>query len=328
MKRSRIGKAPALLAVGLLLAGAGLFLRGFLSRPPKMLPPTGLGAMEKRGFSVPHAMWVWDARLIMDSANRSHLIQFCRSHRVGTLYLSAYDLRSPMDEHYREFNRLAHRAGLQVHALAGDPRWGKPQYHRVPMEWIESVLQFNAAAGEEQRFDGIHTDVEVYLLSKSWKENPAALLGGYLDLNAKMASRIREQPQPVHLGVDLPFWFDDDTAYRILWHGQVKVPTQHVMDTVDSITVMAYRNFAEGDDGTVHLVSLEMDYGDRIGKKVTIGQETQENLYPPYVTFGGTSCKSLKGEMVKMEKVLSPRPSFGGFAIHHYESYKKLCSDN
>ena len=273
-------------------------------------------------------MWVWDARLASDGPARSQLLAFSRRHDIGTLYLSAYDLRSPMDQHYRQFNRLAHRQGIRVLALAGDPRWGKPQYHRVPLEWMQSVCELNRSAPPEEQFDGIHTDVEVYLLSKSWKEQPGALLGGYLDLNAKMAEALKAQPKPLEFGVDIPFWFDDDPSYRILWNGQIKLPAQHVLDTVDAVTVMAYRNFAEGSDGTVHLVSLEMNYADSIGKKVTIGQETQENLFPPYITFGGTSCGILREEMGKIERALGRRPSFGGFAIHHYESYRKLCSDN
>ena len=270
-------------------------------------------------------MWVWDARLALDAPSRGRLLQFCKRHAVDTLYLSAYDIRPPADDGYRQFNRLAHRAGVSVQALAGDPRWGKPQYHHVPLEWVESVRRLNAAAPPEERFDGIHTDVEVYLLSKSWKEQPAALLGGYLDLNARIAQMLAEDP--LLFGVDIPFWFDDDPNYRILWNGAVKAPSQHVLDTADSVTVMAYRNFAEGEDGTVHLVSLEMNYADRIGKPVVIGQETQENLYPAYVTFGGTSCALLYKEMDKIEKVLGKRPSFGGFALHHYESYRKLCGE-
>ena len=270
-------------------------------------------------------MWVWDARVVLDARATSHLLQFCRRHQVDTLYLSAYDLQPPMDERYRQFNRLAHRAGMAVHALAGDPRWGKPHFHHLPLQWVESVRQLNARSAGEERFDGVHTDVEVYLLSKTWKEHPEVLLGGYLDLNAEIAQQLAEDP--LIFGVDIPFWFDDDTSYRILWHGNIKVPTQHVLDTVDTITVMAYRNFAEGSDGTVHLVSLELDYADRVGKPVVIGQETQTDLYPGYVTFGGTSCKVLLREIAKIQMAVGHRLSFGGFAIHHYESYRKLCSD-
>ncbi len=275
----------------------------------------------------PRATWVWNARLLLQPKDQEGLLDFCRSHRIRTLYLYAYDVSSPMDKVYRDFNRRAHRVGLTVHALGGDPRWGQPRYHSVSLSWVEAIRKFNAQAAKEERFDGVHTDVEVYLLSKSWKEQPAALLGGYLELHAKIARMLQGDREPMLLAADIPFWFDDDPAWRILWHGQIKPPSYHMIDTADTVTVMAYRNAADGDNGTIRLVSLEMDYADRIGKKVVIGQETQENLFPPYITFGGSSCETMEGELKKAFAVLGRRPSFGGFAIHHYESYRKLCGD-
>ncbi len=273
-------------------------------------------------------MWVWDARVVTDGESRRALVRFCQRHDIQTLYLSAYNLQAPIDASYREFNKLAHNQGLTVHALAGDPRWGRARYHSVPLGWVASVRQFNAAASPKERFDGLHTDIEVYLLSKAWNERPAELLGGYLDLNAKIAALLHADPEhPLSFGVDIPFWFDDDPNYRILWNGQIKPPSFHVLDTVDEVTVMAYRNFAEGPDGTVQLVSLEMGYADQIQKKVFVGQETQEDLFPAYVTFGGTSCHQLERELKKIRQAIGGRPSFGGFAIHHYESYRKLCGE-
>ena len=272
-------------------------------------------------------MWVWDVQTAIQPQARAKLLQFCRTHKVDTLYLSAYNLKSPIDKVYREFNALAHREKLHVHALAGDPRWGLTRYHHVPMEWVESVRQFNSSCHPEECFDGIHTDIEVYLLTKSWDERPGELLGGYLDLNAKIAGLLMQDLHPLVFGVDIPFWFDDDPTYRILWHDAIKMPSQHVLDTVDAVTVMAYRNFSEGDDGTVRLVLLELNYADEVGKRVIIGQETQEDLYPSYVTFGGTSCAQFHQELEKIRMVVGHRPSFGGFAVHHYESYRKLCED-
>jgi hypothetical protein len=275
----------------------------------------------------PKAMWVWDARVVSEPKSRSQVITFCRRHRVGTLYLSAYPLKDPFASHYRQFNRLAHRAHIQVHALAGDPRWGLHRYHPLPLQWVDSVRQFNAGAKPEERFDGIHTDVEVYLLSNAWNQEPGRLLGGYLDLNRKIAKALKEDGNSLAFGVDIPFWFDDDPDYRILWQGQVKPPSYHVLDTVDAVTVMAYRNFSDGSDGTVHLVSLELDYADSVGKTVVIGQETQEDLLPDYITFGKTSCAQMNRELKRIQQMVGGRPSFGGFAIHHYESYKKLCGE-
>ena len=276
---------------------------------------------------TPRATWVWDAGLIGQPESCATLFRFCRTHQINIIYLSAYNVRAPLDKSYREFNRQAHQAGLRVHALAGDPRWGLTRYHAVPLQWVEDVRRLNAGAAPEERFDGLHTDVEVYLLSKAWNERPAELLGGYLDLNAKIRDLLQTDSKPIQFGADIPFWFDYDPNYRILWHGQVKPASYHLIDTVDEVTVLAYRNFAEGPDGTVHLVSLEMDYADTVGKKVMIGQETQEDLFPAYVTFGGSSCARLNQELKKIEKAVGNRPSFGGFAIHHYESYRKLCGE-
>jgi len=307
---------------GIVLALAGSLLFPFAS------PASGASASSKAPQAQGTerlALWVWDARVVIESRAQHRLLNFCRRSGVSILYLSAYDLRSPMDKAYRAFNRRAHEAGLEVHALAGDPRWAKSRYHHIPLKWADSVRTLNQKARPEERFDGLHTDIEAYLLSKSWRERPEVLLGSYLELTRKLSGKAWKAPNPMAYGVDIPFWFDDDISYRILWNGSVKPPSHHVMDFSDFVTVMAYRNFAEGSDGTIHLVRLEMDYGDKIGKKVFVGQETQEDLLPAYITFGGTSCKALKREMSKVRSAYSDRPSFGGFAIHHYESYRKLC---
>lgn len=283
-------------------------------------------ALYAESGQLPRAMWVWDARLVLKPETRNALLQFCRRHSIQTLYLSAYNLQPPLEKGYRDFNIRAHRMGITVHALAGDPRWGQSRYHQIPLDWCEAVRAFNAQGTAPERFDGIHSDVEVYLLSKSWNERPAELLGGYLDLHVKMRDSLR-QDRGLTFGVDIPFWFDDDPSFRILWQGAVKPPSYHILDLVDEVAVMAYRNFAEGPDGTIQLVSLEMDYADRIGKKVMVGQETQEDLFPAYVTFGGTSCQEFNLQVEKIESALGSRPSFGGIALHHYESYKKLCAE-
>jgi hypothetical protein len=295
-----------------------------LTTPLSFFSSTGT-AQEHQADSAIVAMWVWDARIVVESRSSRKLINFCRSHGIKTIYLSAYRLDSPMDQVYAKFNTAAHRAGLQVHALAGDPRWGRTRYHHLPLQWVQSIQDFNRSARQEERFDGVHTDIEVYLLVKSWRETPALLLGGYLDLNAKIAGQLQAPEDSLFFGVDIPFWFDDDKNYRIAWQGKVKSPSQHILDTVDGATVMAYRNFAEGPDGTVQLVLLELNYADQVGKKIVIGQETQENLHPAYVSFGGTSCGQMMSVLKKIEQTVGGHASFDGFAVHHYESYAKLC---
>lgn len=323
-----------LLAAGALVLGVRAGLRWTAGPSPEgeesavVLPATAGSSRPESAAGAPRmAMWVWDARIVLYPEAGKRLIEFSRRKGIDILYLSAYDLRPPMDRAYRAFNRQCHRSGIEVHALAGDPRWGKSRYHHIPLKWVRAVQALNAAAAPEERFDGLHTDVEVYLLAKSWQERPEVLLGGYLDLTRKIGQLLKAGSVPMAYGVDVPFWFDDDTAYRILWNGAVKAPSHHVLDIADTVTVMAYRNFAEGPDGTIRLVLLEMDYAERVGKQVLIGQETQRNLYPAYITFGTSSCEAMGREMEKIRSAFRDRASFGGFAVHHYESFRKLCGD-
>ncbi|MBI4227479.1 MAG: hypothetical protein HY600_04280 [Candidatus Omnitrophica bacterium] len=289
--------------------------------------------------SPPYAMWVWDARHVATEAARERLVAFCRAHQVTSLYLSAYQLAPIQAQQYRVFLRQAHREGIAVHALAGDPRWAMSRYHSLPLAWVQHIVAFNEEGPPEERFDGIHTDIEPYLLSRLWMEHPAQLIGGLLDLHAKIADQLRADQiagsslpvayrgyRPLRLGADVPFWFDDDPTYRIEWRGRVLPPSHHLLDVADYLTIMAYRNYAEGAEGVIELSRRELDYADRAGKVVVIGQETQPDVFPAYITYGGTSAAYFHAELAKIVAAFQESPAFGGFAVHHYDTYQKLLS--
>ena len=272
----------------------------------------------------PLAMWVWDSRAVTVPAQRDRLMAFCRAQRITTLYVSAYNIVPQQAESYRAFNREALRQAIGIHALAGDPRWALPRYQRLSLAWVESVLAFNAAAHADERFDGIHTDIEPYLLSRMWAEHPAQLLGGLLELHARAADLLNAQ-RPMELGADVPFWYDDDETYRIQWRGQVLPPSHHLLRVADYVTVLAYRNHAAGSDGAIELSRREIEYAEPIGKGVVVGQETQQDLFPSYITYGGTSLEYFWAEVAKIVRAFRSRTAFRGVAIHHYESYQELA---
>lgn len=311
-------RRPLLIALLGLLVGVG-------ATAPPTAPPG------------PYAMWVWDVRYVTTDASRAQLVAFCQTHHVSSLYLSAYQLAPVQAQQYRTFLRQAHREGIAVHALAGDPRWALSRYHSLPLAWVQQVVAFNEDGPPEERFDGVHTDIEPYLLSRAWMEHPAQLIGGLLDLHAKMAELLRPEPQdgaaaqaargvyhPLRLGADVPFWFDDDPTYLIQWHDRLLPPSHHLLDIADYLTVMAYRNYAEGSEGVIEISRREMEYAEKAGKFVVIGQETQPDAFPAYVTYGGTSTAYLWGELRKIAAAFQHHRSFGGFALHHYESVQQL----
>lgn len=314
--------ARGLVAAGLIIGSAAVALAGGSGERMPNHHPLASGRDEARP-TVALAMWVWETKAATSPAQRDRLLAFCRTQRVSALYLNAYHFSPSEREQYRHFLRAAHRQGLGVHALAGDPRWALARYHQLPLAWVEQVVAFNQAGRPDERFDGIHTDIEPYLLTRAWTEHPAQLLGGLLDLHAKIAD-LTVPHRPLQLGADAPFWFDDDASYTIEWRGRVLPPSHHLLDVTDYVTVLAYRNYADGTEGVIQLSQREVDYAQQIGKQVVIGQETQADLFPAYITYGGTSAGYFWGELAKLVRMFHGRPSFWGIAVHHYESFRSL----
>ncbi|MFH1848170.1 MAG: hypothetical protein ABH825_03010 [Candidatus Omnitrophota bacterium] len=272
-------------------------------------------------------MWVWDVSIISSAGLTDDLARFCGKKNINRLYLSAYNFNKDNNKHYRAFNRRMHRNNIYVHALAGDPRWGLERYHQQPLRWIEDVLSFNRASKSAERFDGMHSDTEVYLLGRPWQANKNQVLKEYLDLNRKIMDLKEIEEANITFGVDMPFWYDDDPSMQTEWNGRTMAPSYHILDTVDSVNVMDYRNSAEGPNGSIALAANEIEYADTAGKKVYIGQETKENVYPVYITFGGMSESGMEKEIDKIVRAYSGHPSFAGIAIHHYRSYKKMTGE-
>jgi hypothetical protein len=89
---------------------------------------------------------------------------------------------------------------------------------------------------------------------------------------------------------------------------------------------MDYRNYAEGSDSIVSHALDELDYADRIGKKVMIGIDTIETT-PAKLTFFGKGEKYLEAQLALAESAMTQHRSFGGFVVHHLRSYRVLVEE-
>ena len=272
----------------------------------------------------PRAMWVWDVKIPSSPDATKRLLEFCKSKSINRLYLSAYYFNEQTIRNFRAFNHLAHNYGIFVHALGGDPRWGLERYHQQPLRWVEDILSFNRSSRPRERFDGIQNDTEVYLLGKPWEENKEKILKEYLDLNKKIVELRQIEEADIIYACDIPFWYDDDPSLILNWNGETKPPSFHILDTIDSVTIMDYRNFADGPNGSIALAKNEIDYAASIKKKIYIGQETKENLYPEYITFAGMTEQEMESQIKKLLEAYRNNPGFAGIAIHHYLSYRRL----
>ena len=126
------------------------------------------------------------------------------------------------------------------------------------------------------------------------------------------------------VGPAMPFWFDG--IEDVEWNGQRRKLNEFVQDIYDYVAIMDYRNVAEGSDSIVSLALDELDYADRINKKVMIGIETLKTT-PEKVTFFGKGGIYFEEQLALAESAMTQHQSFGGFVVHHLKSYRLLVEE-
>ncbi|HET6435387.1 MAG TPA: hypothetical protein VFG18_06735 [Xanthomonadaceae bacterium] len=275
------------------------------------------------------AVWVWerDAYAMVESRTMAdEAFAFLRDKDVNVLYLYAdawqgRNLIVDRPQAYRRFIARAHDDGFKVYALLGSA-YLKTEEYVLPGRLDEAgamfqrVLDYNAAAAEGERFDGVNYDIEPHLLD-AWDTRRTELLLGFLDMTADFARRKAASGQRLAIGPAMPFWWDN---IRIEWRGNTRPMSEHVADLTDYVALMDYRNEAEGNDGIVDHAEAEIAYAARAGRKVVIGLELSPSE-PRKVTFNHLTEADLAREMRLTERALGASPAFGGFVLHHYRGY-------
>ncbi len=254
------------------------------SPPPSGVPTTSTG--DGRG------LWVWNTTELLDASHAPQLdafFAFCAAQSIREIFLSVEfqkpaagdaagsNLANP--DGYRAFVQRAHAAGMKVEALAGTPEWAAKEHHAEALAVIDSISAFNHANPEAQRFDGIHFDVEPYsLVGYADPGYRSQLLGEFLEMVEKCRDRARSEAG-IAFRCDVPAWFytNDPLARQELlvdFHGEAKVVGEHLTDLLDSVTIMDYRNEADGAGGVILFGVPSLAYAAARGKKIQVGLET------------------------------------------------------
>lgn len=289
--------------------------------------------------SLMAAMWVWNFDAVTDEAAREELFQFAESKGINTFYLNTGSFTTATEnsmlvenpEAYQVFNRIAHEKGIAVEALDGQSSWVRAENHAQPLKRIAEVVAFNESVTDEaEKFDGIHHDNEPHTLPE-WEQNKVALAADYLQLAKE--SRALVQGTGLTFAVDIPFWYD---SLPLTYNGVTKSFDRHIIDMVDYIGIMDYRDEAEGVDGIIYHGSAEVEYAARVGKEVVIGVETidfDDEINPEKITFWQEGEAYMNEQLsIVNEHFLyayqdydyKAAPGFKGYAIHHYLSFKEM----
>lgn len=286
-----------------------------------------LGAMAQAS----RAVWTWEAEsyaMVGDPAVAQEAADYLQSQHIDTVYLyaDAYRGRNLLVERpeaYRAFIEQLHRRHMKVYALLGSAylhteNYVLPAYRRQAEAMLRRVLQYNAAAPAAARFDGVNLDIEPHILDEWNEHSRERLLAGFLDMGEALMKLKREYRASLAVGPAIPFWLD---GIELEWNGARRPVSEHAIDLFDYVALMDYRHKAAGSDSILSHAASEIAYADRVGKKVVIGLEVSPNELDK-VTFDRVGPKVFEQAVGTVEQALRGDPSFAGFAIHHYRTYR------
>lgn len=286
-------------------------------------------------FAVPagRAVWIWeeDSFRILDNEEFQNEIEtFLVERNIRTLYLYADAFRDRNvivneAEKYQNYIAKMHRRGFRIYALLGSyylhtEAYGLPENRDAAVRMFGNVLRYNDLSDTNSRFDGINIDIEPYLL-RDWRAKKTLRATEFLELSAEFMRMKNEARSSIAVGPAMPFWYDGIEDFE--WAGNTKRLSEHVQDIYDYVAIMDYRNFAAGRDSILSHAAAEIDYADRIGRRVVIGVETGRSE-PRKVTFLGKGHVYMDEQLEIVDTSLSRHASFAGFVIHHLGTYRKL----
>jgi hypothetical protein len=274
------------------------------------------------------SMWVWNfSTAVATPEARRNLIDFTKANKINLLYVNTGKV---LPNHSEEFSALieqAHLNGIQVFALDGDPFWALTVNHMVALNRIQEVFDFNTAH-PDAKFDGIQHDVEPYALPE-WRDHQAATAVQFLQLLEESQHKINDYDSSLHFDVSIPFGYEEAfPQVTATYNGVSKALSYHILDIVDSVTVMDYRNTAGNTDGNhdgqIDHGKQEVAYAAFVGKKAIIGAETippDGGGIPDFITYFHYGKVYMNTELQKVINYFANNPGFGGVAIHHYDTY-------
>ena len=243
-----------------------------------------------------------------------------------TSYLSIYPYigytGTLVTDTLQSFLTTAHTAKeIRVEALAGTHKWVESETGlQDGKDLCDAILNFNrAGVTPAERFDGIHYDVEHddWYTENRWDRFMELIT--YCQSQTDLYNQIYE---PILFGVDIPPHFSTGPESS----GQVKSGWD-VMNIVDTITLMDYRDFADErwdgrTDGIIPRAGAFLADGNALGKPVFIGVELTPNPYD-HVTFFEECPAFMENELHEVSQHFAGDWAYKGIAIHDYSTWKE-----
>lgn len=95
--------------------------------------------------------------------------------------------------------------------------------------------------------------------------------------------------------------------------------TEFMIRTLDHVSLMAFRNTAEGSNGIAAVVRQEMEIADRLGKPLLISVEMKENHEGAHISFYEKGAAEMEQQLAKLPELLKDYEAYQGNMVHAYD---------
>lgn len=303
---------------------------------------------------IPRAVWASQVATFIDPTTKAAFFDFAASHAVTTVYLQVGTKYMPADaadtSPLGQFIAEADARCIGVELLVGEARWTLNQYHPIVVDLATTAKRFTLAlTGAKPK--AFHVDIEPQgvrdIVSDGVTYNFAnngvggttnqrpAMMNQLLDVFAKIKDALGTT-LPLH--ADIAFWFDGSVGINPLQRvsggvavGSPRLAHEFVIDAVDRVHLMAYRDRAFGptcaipscsSEGIYDLSRTEVAYAGKVGKTAIVGVETADS--GPTTSFFEENVAAMDTELGKVVSAYAAEPGMGGIAVHHLVAYRAL----
>ena len=260
-----------------------------------ILPLALLGA-EPRGiwwYSASGNSWGAE-QVLGNNAKEAAVIQFLQEWNIGRVYCGFNAHIRTNFPLIRTWNTKLHAAGKSSQLLLGEDAWIFPQ-HRSKLLTLyiqRDLIDFNAAATKaDQRYDGLHLDIEPHGLPE-WKTSSPAGRKDFLLLLRDTFQQVRlylnqHGASAIPVYADLPVWYDqlptpvgwNSAAERDAWFADLA-------KSLAGISLMAYDRktssaIEKGVDWELQNFKGEV----RVGLKASVGAGKTWNSLADFVAI-------------------------------------------
>lgn len=358
MQLSKIthNSAWILVSGGLLLTAIILWV--FSMRQSSLSAANSQGSTRSQQFvsgalpeNYSNGAWIWESPRNLGIDEFTRMMQFAQENNIKTVYLFIEDylgiIEDPKlndekrEQKLKELNAkvarlltIAREHDVEVEGLAGNVDWAEFGHEYIPETLLDYVLEFNRTNSE--KFAGMQFDIEFYNQS-NFKRSKSRYTINYLNLIKELRAQVAASGQiNFRLGLAIPHGLErkDGLVPEVDFDGKNQNAFSHLLnilsETNSYLVIMAYRNFAQGNNGSVEISEDAVDLAEQSVQtannkdfKIYIGMETVD-VSPRHITFYGKTKVDVHNAATEITDQFKDKNVYAGIAIHTLTAYREL----